>query len=122
MVEIELQKTTLQKGLERILPELNSNEKEELFHNLGVWVKKKNGRFINSNHFYSQLSIFLSRELSITPDKCYEDLGKYIYNQLQSRVKRYDVQLNVNNEQLTIYRRREIAVLTDIVGKLKKEI
>ena len=110
-------KTTIQKGLENILPDLRPEEESKIF---GIIAKIVNEYQFNpdsdTNKFYKLLCKKINDE-SEQPTDDEISFGTRIYHNLKQRMKSYSIPLNPNEGYLLQKRKREL----NIIGRIKNE-
>ena len=111
--------TTLQKGLERFLPELTIEETERIYSVLGYRASKGDYTSGNPEKFYLELEK-LFRDSSFSPPDEFSELGVSIFRDLQKRSKTYTIPLNPSPNFVRRKRARELDLLKRIVGEKRE--
>jgi hypothetical protein len=107
---VKFEKTTLKKGLEKLLPNLTEEEKEEFYSIIGYCVREflpKPHR--NIDNFYRKIDELIRNNSSVEIQN-YQSIGENILNELDL-LKEYSLGLDPDSRKLTRYRNKEISLL-----------
>lgn len=113
---LDFKETTIQKGLEKLLPENTENETQIIFNVIGYTIN--NYLFDTKNddvRFYDLLNKNLENQIPF--DKNLADFGKRVYSELQNRMKDYSLPL-IKDSSLIRQKQRSEA---KIIGRIKGE-
>jgi hypothetical protein len=112
---IDFKKTTIQKGLEKLLPQSTEEEKLQIFSVIGHTIKQYSfGTRDDDANLYLKIATNFQQEIPVSRED--KQFGERVYNELQKRMKTYAMPLNPDMTFIVQKQRQEAKIIGRIRG------